>query len=157
MDVNLIYIDDEQTHIEHVHKAAKNMMFPRKGVPFEFNELLYRQGLENLKFFSLVDQAHDIYVWVGKFTFFVIILSDQGKQIHFVGYFVNFIRINFLYVKVLNFREYLIIVVPDFEDGVKEAFQIRSLIRVNAGPIVVYYRITEYVRLEQMGSFDSLV
>lgn len=37
----------------------------------------------------------------------------------------------------------MIIVVPDFEDGVKEAFEIRFLIGVNAGPIVEFYRVTE--------------
>lgn len=58
MDVNLIYINEEHQHIEKVHTAAKNMMFPRKGDPFELNQLLDWLGLEDIKFFGLVDQAH---------------------------------------------------------------------------------------------------
>lgn len=40
VDVNRIDINDEHKHVEKMHTAAKNMMFPRIGEPFEFNQLL---------------------------------------------------------------------------------------------------------------------
>ena len=49
----ILYIEDVNEEISHVHKASEKVMVPTESLPFKFNKVLNDLGLKHLYFFSL--------------------------------------------------------------------------------------------------------